>query len=370
MLGGYMAVEEDVVVESGIPGDVPVLSELMENDPEMAKEIVYLMGGVESFRNVNRSTRFPLSISVEEGNYNIKAVIEKIIGYLVSLLEDIFSGSTAGALAVEGVVSRAENTLLNSRTARRNHQKNEFIIDTRIQNLSVRYRPISDPQQLLIQLRILNGVVKAVFTYLTHSVFSGFNDLIAFDPTRDNLDDLANKLVSSAPSVLKGDSKFINNGFTINSPQLLGNQQIVINNRRPDAHALESILACNMALQTAEEQPREIADNIEYRKFGVSLEQSIIREVIDIATTLSNYNTLNRRTIRRNRLKLITQRLNNLNTTVDSGEATEETILNIRNYIRVLEVYSGWVSSPYVGLIALVHRNLTAVLNVCEGNAK
>jgi len=173
----------------------------------------------------------------------------------------------------------------------------------------------------------------------------------------------------SAPSVMTGDAKFTNNGFNITSPQLLGCQKVVVTNRRPEGSALDQVLGCMMSLDTAEQEVRTLPEELKYDKFGLSLEQSIVREVISISSMIININTLNRRTIRRNRAKLITGRLDYLNKRIEQEQLNEEQVVDIRNYIRVLEVYAGWISSPYVALIALAQRNMTAVLNVCEGNA-
>ncbi|ARV76773.1 virion structural protein [Pseudomonas phage Phabio] len=361
--------EEEFVV-GVLPGNAALLSDLSEQSDELSKEISYLLGGVESYRDINHRSRFPLVITREDFSVDIKGIIERILNYLKNLVKDIFDGSTAGALALEGVLTRAERVLVDGRSIRRNHAKRDFVITTRIANLSVRYRPISDPQQLLNHLKVLNSTLRTTFTYLTHSVFTGFDPLLRFDPLVDDINELARLLQSSAPSVLADDARFSNQGFKITSPQLLGCQQLVITNRRADSSPLEQILGCYMSLETAEKEARAVPDSIKYEKFGLSLEQSIVREVISIAGTIGGYNTLNRRSLRRNRLASLTDRMSALSNQLDNGEYTSDQMTSIRNYIRVLEVYSGWIGSPYVGLIALTHRNLTAILNVCEGNAK
>lgn len=363
-------IKDEGLVVGTVPGNTQELSNLIESDNELAKEISYLMGGVENYLDRNSRVRMPYVITREDFSDEIKSIIERILKYLSNLVKDIFDGSTAGALALEGVITRAERVLTDGRSMRRNHNKADFVIDTRVANLCVRYRPIVDPQQLLMQLKILNTTLRSVFTYLTHSVFVGYESLVRFDPLVGNIDELAAGLVSSSPAVLAGDARFTNSGFKISSPQLLGCQQVVITNMKADSAPLEQILGCYMSLMTAEQEARAVPESIKYDKFGLSLEQSLVREVIATATSVGNFNTLNKRSIRRSRLALITNRMTDLSRQLDTGGYSEEQMLTVRNYIRVLEAYSGWIGSPYVGLIALTHRNLTAILNVCEGNAK
>lgn len=361
--------KEELVVGT-IPGNTQLLSALSESDPELAEDITYLMGGVECYKDINQRSRFPIAISTEEFGIDLKAIIKRILKYLENLARDVFDGSVLGAMAIEGIVSRGERVMVDGRSKRRNHNKTDFIIDTRIANLSVRYKAISDPQYLLQQLKIFGETVKPVLSYLTYGVFTSFESLINFDPMADSIDTLAQTVQASSPLTLKADARFTNRGFSVDSPQLLGCQKISVTNRRPDSAALEQILGCSMSLVPAENEPLEVKDFIKYDRFGVSLEQSLIREVINVASMISNTNTINRRSVRRNRSKLITARIQTLEALCENDSLNEDQFVNIRNYIRVLEVYAGWISSPYVALIALAHKNLTAILNVCEGNAK
>lgn len=359
---------EDLTV-GVMPANTQLLSNLIESDDELAKDISYLMGGVECYKDINQRTSFPFSYSNEAIAFDSGKVLARVIAYLRNMIKDLFNGSLAGSLAIESLISRAERILLDGRTVRRNHTNREFIIDTRIANLSVNYKPISDSQQLLIQLKTFNEVAKSIYNYLTYSVFIGFDSLIKFDPFTDDIDLLAATLQTSSPAVLANDVRFNNKGFSINSPQLLGCQQIVIANRNPDGAALEQILSCALSLQPSSKDPYDLPELIRYDKFSLSLEQSLVREVISAATLLSSYNTINRRATRRNRLELINTRLTEISHKV-TDDLDPATTATLRNYIRILETYTGWISSPFVGLMALAQRNLTAVLNVCEGNTK
>lgn len=371
MLGGTMDEEkQDDIAVGMIPGNTQVLSDLMESDDELSKQISYLMGGVEHYHNHNQRTRFPLAISVEDASFDIKTIIERILKYLVNLTKDVFDGSMLASLAIEGVISRAENLLLDGRTAKRNHKTSNFVISTRIQNLSVRYKAISDPQQLLIQLKVLGRVVSAIMTYMTYTVYTGYEALINFNPLDESLDKVAGEILVSSPAILKNDILFKNNGYTIESPQLLGCQKLVVNNTRHDSSLFERALGASMALFTAESEPLPLPMMVKFDRFSLSLEKSLLTEVISVATTISKVNTLNRRTNRRNKLMLITSRISDMNRLIDESPRTEGEVKNIRGYISLLETYSGWITTPYVSLIALTQRNLTAILNVCEGNAK
>lgn len=351
-----------------VPGNAKELSALMESDPLLEQEILYLSGGVESYKDRNQSTKFPLTFSLEESNSTMAKVIERILRYLQNMIKDVFDGSAASAVIMSKVHSRAEELAISARSAKRNSQKVEFTIDTRIQNLSVKYKPINDPQVLLQHLKVFNTIIGDIYRYLTVTVYGCFEDLIKFDPLTDSIEGLAASVVNSSPAQLMNTGRFINQGLQLSSPQLLGNQRIVVTNKRPDGSPLDKLLACNMTLENAEQEPREIPASIKYNRFGVSLEQSLIREVISVIQTLGQYNNLNRRSIRRQRMQLVVDRLAAIQKMADTVDA--ESSPNVHNYIRMLEVYSGWMMSPYVGMIALTHRNLTAVLNICEGNTK
>lgn len=351
-----------------VPGNAKELSDLMESDPLLEQEILYLSGGVESYKDRNQRTNFPITLSLEDSNSTLVKVIERILRYLQNMIKDVFDGSAASAVVLSKVHSRAEELATNSRFARRNSQKTEFEIATRIQNLSVKYKPISDPQVLLQHLKVFNNIIGDVYRYLTVTVYGCFEDLIKYDPLNGSIEGLAASVVNSSPAQLMNTGRFINQGLQLTSPQLLGNQKIVVTNKRPDGSPLDKLLACNMTLENAELEPREIPNSIKYNRFGISLEQSLIREVISVIQTLGQYNNLNRRSIRRQRMQLVVDRIAAIQKIAD--EVDTVTSQNVHNYIRMLEVYSGWMMSPYVGMIALTHRNLTAVLNVCEGNTK
>lgn len=349
-----------------IPGNAQELSTLMESDKILEEEILYLSGGVEAFKNRNPERDGKRTLSLEVDGSEFIRLIERILRYLGKMIDDVFDGSAASAIALSRVHSRAEEILLNSRSVRRSTQKIDFDIDTRIQNLCVKYKPVKDPQVLLQHLKVLNNIVSDVYRYLTYTVWNCYQDVVQFDPRNDDFDELAASMINSSPVVLSGNGRFIPSGLQIRSPQLLGCQQIIIQDRRPDGSNLDRVLASNMYLEHAEAEPRPLPEKITYDRFGISLEQSILKEVIDIVSTIAKYNTVNRRAVRRSRMEQMRLKIRDLQQMTESVTHGE----HFTNYIRLLEVYSGWMMSPYVGLIALTHRNLTAVLNVCEGNSK
>lgn len=348
-----------------------VMSALMELSPEISDEILELVHGIEHYKNIRlyKSRQFQLGIESEEQTSVISRLIDALISFLTRFMNDVFEGTASLSFALGKVVNRAELISTESRTTRRTNRKDEFKVDTRIQNLCVNYRPINDPQQLLMIMRSNDQLIKSYFRYQNVELPETITQLVRIDPASETaVIEMVEVLTKVSPMVKAASFQLTGDSASLGSIQLLGNQRLHAMSKNSTGAVVEQLAGQEWLLLPSSDQPRPLPQHITYQTFASTIEQSLLRQVISTSTDLeSNFGIVsrNRRASRVADLKRYLERLRNGIVTKRYDDEASERATQL---IRMLEAYSAWMVNPYLNMMGLYIRNANAVLNVCAAN--
>jgi len=356
---------------TSVNGSPEVMGELLELDPIIADEIMYLVAGVEQYKNLRipKQKLFELSLESQETGSQISHLIDFLIRFIKRVLRDVNEGGFALGFSLGKLVNRAETINTTLRTKRRLNRTTTFTLTTRVANLCVNYKPINDPQQLLMFLKSTDYTFRNYFKYQNvelPSIIPFLATLIPEDP--ESVFKLTELLGPVSP-MNKGLALGLNStqtGFA--SPNFLGNQRLHIIDKSPNGDAVEKLVGQEFLILPSSDNPRPIPDSITYTVFASTIEQSLLRQIITTGNDLENNFGLVSRNRRASRLDDLAKYLENTRNRITRGQFDAETQERANQIVRLLETYSTWLANPYLNMMALYIRNMTAILNVCEAN--
>lgn len=348
-----------------------VMSRLMELSPEIADEILELVHGIEHYKNIRRYKPRQLNLGMEVENQEnlLERMIDAIIRFLTRFIKDVMDGTATLSFALGKLHNRAELINTESRSRRRSNRTDEFQILTRIHNLCINYRPISDPQNLLMLMKANNVVSKNYFKYQNVDLPNIIPSLITIDPTAETSVIAMIELLSPVSPMNKAKAfGFTGDDSSKASVHLFGNQGLHALCKNPVGDAVDQLAGQEWLLLPASDNPKPAPASITYKVFASTIEQSILREVIATTADIeSNFGIVsrNRRSLRIDDLTRYLEKLrNNIIARNYDAQATERA----KQLVRLLEAYCTWLINPYLNMMHLYLRNTTAVLNVCEAN--
>lgn len=362
---------EDIHPTTAVNGSPEVMGELLELDPKIADEIMYLVAGVENYRNIRlpKGKLFELSLEAEPDSNVVARLIDYLIRFIKRFLKDVSDGGAILGLNLGKVVNRAELINTASRTRSKTNRAETFDITTRVANLSINYRPISDPQQLLMLLKSTDQLFKAYFRYQAIDLPNVIPFLATIRPEDpESLFNLTELLRNVSP-MTKGQSL----GMTATesgmvSSHLLGNQRLHVINKYATGDAVEQLVGQEFLILPSSDNPRPQPASITYSVFGSTIEQSILRQVIATGRDLESSFGIITRNRRATRVDDLTRYLDSIRNRINSGQLDPESLERANQIVRLLEVYATWLINPYLNLMALYIRNMSAILNVCDAN--
>lgn len=348
-----------------------VLSDLLESDDLLAAEILTLIGSTEHYRNDRLRTRRQFSLGLEDNaemGFFMK-LLDGLIKFLVRMGDDLLNGALGINLNLNKIINRAEQINTASRSNRRVNKTGTFKIDTRIQNLSINYRPINDPQRLMMYLKSVDGLMRRYFKYQDEQLLTIIPGIMSLRPdTPDAVETLTNLLNNVSPVNFAKASGFNEGEYRMTGPHMLGNQQLTVINKNPTGDATERLIGQEFLLQPSDSEPKVPPEYIEYDVFAKTIEQSILRQVILTATELVNRTGMYARNRRRGRSNDLVKYLDQIRKDVASGKYQDADLTTASTFILLLEAFNNWLVNPYLSLLALMCRNMSAVLNMCEAN--
>lgn len=348
-----------------------VMSTLMELNPAIADEILELVHGIEHYKNIRRykPKEFNLGLEVEDQSSLLDRLVDALIRFITRFLKDIYEGTATLSFALGKVHNRAELINTESRTRRRTNRNDTFKIDTRVHNLCVNYKPISDPQQLLMLLKSNDTLFKNYFKYQNIALPAVIPRLLTVDPNVEtsviNLIELltpVSPLAMGTAFGLSGDS-----GSKV-SIHLLGSQRLHALSKNPVGDAVEQLTGQEWLLLPVSDSPKPIPPSITYNTFASTIEQSILREVVNTTAALEADFGIVSRNRRASAIDDFTRYLERLRNGVLTGKYTGESLERTNQIVRLLEAYATWLVNPYLNMMSLYIRNANAVLNVCAAN--
>lgn len=346
------------------------LAKLLSKDETTATRVIELLGGFEEFKPFVRDKEL-LDISNEDFKATLIAVIDRIIKFLDRVMEDLFDGSLAIGLTFDKILFRVEELSTLTRTTARRSREPNFSVKTRTQNLCVRYRPITEVQGLIANLKNLELISKSFFDYQNEQLIKAAFHIPQDVSNRQQLNDFARLLMSNNPvGMTTTNPLYTHRGFRHESLHLMGNHQLVITDQAPNTEDLERMFGISIKLDHSERDPLPVPSEINFQHFSPSIQVTVLRQIEKIAENMSRASGMNIRHRRKERIKAMSNTVKTIRNKLaaDRVENTNEDVL--RSFIEVLERYIDWLANPYLGLLALSARNLNAALNVCELNIK
>lgn len=348
-----------------------VMSALMELSPEIADEIMELTLGIERYKNVRIRRERLLSLSLESENQAtvLSRFIDSLIRFINKFIKDIVEGSATLGFSLSRIHNRAELINTESRSRARSTRNEEFKISTRIHNLCVNYRPVSDPQQLLMLLKSSDQIFKGYFKYQNSELPAIIPAIISLRPGDETSVIKLMDLLHSVSPVNKAKELNFNGDDSIkSSPHLFGNQRLHVINKNPNGNLLEQLTGQEWFIQVSSDNPKPLPSSITYKVFAHTLEQSILRQITSTVVDLeSNFNLVSRNR-RSSRVADLTKYLDYIRNNVINGTYNDDTLERANQMILLIESYSNWLINPYLNLMGLYIRNANAILNVCEAN--
>lgn len=348
-----------------------VLSDLLESDDLLANEILSLIGGLEHYTNHRHHTSKNFSLSLEDANEPglLSKIIDGIIRFLVRMAKDIENGTVGISLTLGRLLDRAETINTSSRSVRRTNKSTKFDITTRIQNLSVNYRVVNDPQRLLMYLKSVDQIVRKFYQYQNDSLVNVIPGLTTIRPSDvDSVERMVSLLEPVSPVSFAKTSGFSDRGFRKDGPHLLGNQQLIVIDKNVSSEGIERLVGQEFVLQPSDDEPKGPPAKITFDSFARTTEQSILRQVIATLTDLNAKISVLSRNRRTSRVESLVSYLERLRREVDNQVYQGDSLDRANKIIQLVETYNNWLVNPYLGLLALTCRNMSAILNVCDAN--
>lgn len=366
-----MSEELELAPTTAVNAAPDVMSALMELSPEIADEILDLACGIEKYKNlrIHRQRLFSLSLENEDQANVVSRFIDALIRFIKRFFKDIYEGSATLSFSLGKVHNRAELINTESRSRARTNRGTEFKIDTRVHNLCVNYRAVSDPQQLLMLLKSTDLIMKGYFKYQNvelPSVIPYLNSIRPENPT--SVLSLVELLAPVSPMTKSSVMGFTGDNSVRFSQHLFGNQRLQVISKNSTGDAVEQLAGQEWLIQPSSDNPKPIPESITYKVFASTIEQSILREIIATTADLeSNFGVIsrNRRSVKVDDLTRYLERMLN---DVINGKFTGEVLDRANQIVRLLEAYSNWLVNPYLNLMGLYIRNANAILNVCVAN--
>ncbi|AAL82997.1 internal head protein [Pseudomonas phage vB_Pae10145-KEN51] len=348
------------------------LADLLSGDEALARRVMDLLGGMEDYNQIQGVIKeLEDVVSTEDISDTIKHVIDRVIKLFVTTIEKLMDSGVVLAATAEYVAIRAENLRVNSRARTRKNKNPTFLITTRIQNLSVRYKPITNSANLLSHLRVLETVVDGYINGLDNVILRPANIIPSYMNPNASPDALAELLLNSAPTKITTPSVYRDQGNRFVSLHLLGNHQIVINyNPDKNASAYDQCRDISSRLVPSEETPRPLPVEIEFEHFNHQVTESIIDRVVKVVDKINRANAASMRTRRNERLRTLKGALIRFRDELTRARNEGRPDREIQELVSLVETYVDWLAIPYHDLFKLTCRNLTAILNVCDENLK
>lgn len=356
---------------TGVQANPKVLSDLLEADDLLAAEILSLIGSVEHYRNDrHRSTKqFALGLEAEDDQGLFMRLLDGLIRFLVRMAKDVTDGSAGLSINLARIISRAEEINTSSRTERRVNKEGKFRVDTRLQNLSINFRTINDPQRILMYLKSVDQMVRKYFRYQDEELLKLVPAIMSLRPTDANaVEVLANLLSNVSPVGFAKVNGFNDQGSRLMGPHMLGNQQLIVLNKNPTGELYEQLIGQEFLLQPSDAEPKAPPLYIEFSVFAGTIEQSILRQVIATATSIAGTTGVISRGRRSSRIEDLVKYLETIRKDVHTGTYKGTDLQAATNFILLLEAFDNWLVNPYLSLLSLMVRNMSAILNVCEAN--
>lgn len=348
-----------------------LLAEALANakDNEL-EEIVDVIGSLEHYKEYEPISAEPFfTIGFENISETVVRIFDRIIAFIKRWIK-VLADADFRLSVHTGLMSMAlENIRTNMRTTSRSPKTSpHFLVTTRINNLCVNQKPISNAQMLLNSLTILNAVTDMYFNKHSESVLRQVSPVTIAVGSQKKASDIANIIEPTSPLQSALVSVFRQQGEHVESPHLMGNHRLVITNEQAgSADALSRIQGIRVKVVPSQLTQGDVPASIPFQYFDQNMAEAILAKCDGLLKLLGDSNTSARRHSRRQAMQALLASVERVN-----DEAQRKGIRDLddaRNVVAVLETYISWIADPYTSFYAFIQRNIKAAMNVCEANA-
>lgn len=348
-----------------------LLAEALANakDNEL-EEIVDVIGSLEHYKEYESISAEPFfTIGFENISETVVRIFDRIIAFIKRWIK-VLADADFRLSVHTGLMSMAlENIRTNMRTTSRSPKTSpHFLVTTRINNLCVNQKPISNAQMLLNSLTILNAVTDMYFNKHSESVLRQVSPVTIAVGSQKKASDIANIIEPTSPLQSALVSVFRQQGEHVESPHLMGNHRLVITNEQAgSADALSRIQGIRVKVVPSQLTQGDVPASIPFQYFDQNMAEAILAKCDGLLKLLGDSNTSARRHSRRQAMQALLASVERVN-----DEAQRKGIRDLddaRNVVAVLETYISWIADPYTSFYAFIQRNIKAAMNVCEANA-
>ncbi|QBJ02636.1 internal head protein [Pseudomonas phage Psa21] len=346
------------------------IAELLgDSDENMSEEIIDLVGGLEHYQSYESIGDTPFFFTGMEGiGDTVVRIFDRIIAFIkkwIKVLADAdFKLSLHAALHTHSL----ENIRTQMRTTGRKANNRPFFpVYTRVANLSVNYRPITNAPNLVNALTVLRAVADAYFKQHADHVLGQVQQVVIAVAQQKPASFLAEQMKQVSP-VNVGTAPIMKlDALQYVSPHLMGGHRFIITNANANSSdPTDNVNGTRVKLEPSQLTPVEAPAAINFEYFDAGMTEAVLSKCDSILTILSESNNGPHRHQRRQALAALLAAVERVNEEIQRNGVRDEE--SARAVVAVLESYIAWIADPYTSFYAYVLRNVRAALNVCEAN--
>lgn len=342
---------------------------LADATPSLTSEVIDLVGGLEHYRPYESMGDTPFFFTgMENISDTVVRIFDRIIAFIKKWIKVFADAEFKLSLHTALHSHSLENIRTNMRTqARKTSTHPTFVVNTRIQNISVNHRPMVNAIGLINALTVLRAVTENYFVKHSEQVLGQVRKVIENVAGQSKAEHLAELMLSVSPVKIGASSIMtLNKGYYI-TPHLLGNHRFMItDDSNGSSDPIAQVQAIRVKLVPSQDAPIESPSFINFEHFDNNMTEAVLTKCDTILSLLSKSNNGPGRHARRQALGALLAAVEKVNADVQRNGLRSED--EARNVICVLESYIAWIADPYTTFYSYVLRNVRAALNVCEAN--
>lgn len=358
----------DKMVGQSIPNNNEELAALVEAlgsaTTDELSEVAEYVGGLEHYTPYESFLNEPyFTTGLESVSDGVMRIFDRIIAFIKRWVKILTDADFKLSLMTGLHQATLDTIRTEMRSNARGSNSPKFVVATRLDNLSVNYRPIKDAQGLNSALTVLNRVVGLYFTTHDAGILSQVQQVVRGVSTNQPVDRLADLMMLVSPSRLGSDSIMTLNSGRRMSPPLMGNHRFLIKEDDPNTtDMVDRIHGTRIEMERIQETDTSFSP-IEFERFDINMAESILTKCSSILGVLADSNNGPRRHARRNGMQALLSCIEQVRAKSEGIDEEEA-----RRIVALLESYVSWIADPYTSIYSYVLRNVKAALNVVAAN--
>lgn len=342
---------------------------LAQASDDEADIVIDAIGGLEHFPSYHTLAETPLFFTgMESASDVLVRIFDRIIAFIKRWIKVL--AESEFRLSVQTAIHSVnlDNFRTEMRTtSRKPKDGSSFLVNTRIQNISVNYRPINNAQNLLNALTVLRAISNSYFKLHSRGVLTYVPKVIEAVNTGKSSDTIAELVLGANPLASMSMQLFKEVETHYESAHMLGNHRFVItDNNKATGDVGERVAGIRIKLEPSQITPTEQLNAVPFQHFDSFMTDAILDKCDSILQLLSESNNSARRHSRRTALSALLAAVERVNNNIKRNGVIDEE--ETRRIVVVLETYISWLADPYTSFYAYVLRNVKASMNVCVAN--